>query len=94
MSTYGLNVFNTNGSLGYSSDDITWNQVDLFYVGSYGSVTNTYSVLSNREARAIQILINAPALDRKSIAHTISIIGNTVTVSGGSEEAYIVVLMR
>lgn len=92
--TYGLNVFNANGILGYSTDDVTWNQVDLFFVPANGSVTNTYPVLNGKEGRAIQVLINAPALDRKSIAHTISVDNTIVTVSGGSEAAYILVLMR
>jgi hypothetical protein len=92
--SYGLNVFNTNGSLGYSTDDVTWNQVDIFYVPPNGSVTNDYPVLSGKEGRAIQVLINAPALDRKSIAHTLTVNGTTVTASGGSEAAYILVLMR
>lgn len=92
--TYGFNLFNSSSALVYSTDDVTWNQVDFFSVAGSGSASNTYAVLSGKEVLTLQILINAPPTDRKALAHTITVTGTTVSVSGGSEAAYILVLMR
>lgn len=96
MATYGLNVFNNNGNLGYSSADVTWNQVDLFYSSSGETISKTYSVLIGREIKVAQILIDAPALDEKSIVKVITsnyVTGN-ILITGGNTAAYILVLMR
>jgi hypothetical protein len=92
--SYGLNIFNTNGSLSYSSDDVTWNQVDVFYLAGNSTVYKDYPVLNGKECRFVQILINSPPLDSKAIVHLITLNGTTVTAGGGSEDAYILVLMR
>jgi len=91
---YGLNTFKANGSLSYSTDDVTWNQVDFFMVSGGGSASYTYPILSGREVLTAQMLINAPPFTRRALAHTITVSGTTVSVSGGSEDAYILVLMR
>jgi hypothetical protein len=92
--TYGMNVYQGSGALTYSSSDVTWNQVDYFQVNANGSASNTYSAISGREVLTVQILIDAPPTDRKALAHTVSVSGTTVSASGGSENAYILVLMR
>ena len=92
--TFGLEVFKSNGALGYSSDDVTWNQVDFFYVGAGGSETHNYAALAGRTVLTVQMFINPPPNDRKAIAHTVTVSGTTVSASGGSEAAYILVLMR
>jgi hypothetical protein len=91
---YGLNTFKSDGSLAYSTDDVTWNQVDFFSVSAGGSASYSYPVLSGREVLTAQILIDAPPTTRKAIAHTVTVSGTTVSASGGSENAYILVLMR
>lgn len=91
---FGLNVSKASGVLVYSSADVTWNQVDSFLVGGGQTVTKTYSVLVGREFLAAQMLVDPPPLNRKAIAHTITRSNGQVTVSGGSERAYILVLMR
>ena len=92
--TFGLNVFNAVGGLTYSSDDVTWNQVDFFQVAGGGSASNTYPVLSGKEVLTVQMFVNAPPTDAKATAHTVTVSGTTVSVSGGSETSYIMVLMR
>lgn len=97
---YGLEVYNGFGNLSYSSTDVTWNQVDYFTVTalpSPQSVTKTYPVIIGKEVLVLQLLIDAPPTNRRALAHTITKeTGNTgtVTVSGGSENALILVLMR
>ena len=45
--SYGLNVYRSSGALGFSSADVTWNQVDSFQVNGGASASNTYGVLAN-----------------------------------------------
>ena len=92
--SFGLNVYKATGALAYSSADVTWNQVDYFQVSANGSASNNYSAISGREVLTVQILIDAPPTNRKALAHTVSVSGTTVSASGGSENAYILVLMR
>ena len=92
--SYGLEIFASNGNSVYNSDDVTWNQVDFFSVSGGSSASNSYSVLSGRDVLVQQVQINSPPLTRKALSHTISVSGTTVSVSGGSENAYILVLMK
>ena len=92
--THGLNIFNALGGLSYSSTDVTWNQVDFFYLGGGGYVNNNYPILAGREVLIVQTFINPPPLDRRAIAHYLTASGINVSGGGGSEAAYILVLMR
>jgi hypothetical protein len=93
-SEYGLRINNRDGSVAYTSDAVTWNQVDTFICPGYSGVSNNYPVLLNKEVLVVQSLINAPPVDRRAIAHKIAVQGTNVSVSGGSESALIVVLVR
>jgi len=92
--TFGMQIFNGAGGLNYSTTDVTWNQVDMFTVPGGSSVTRTFPALQGREVLTAQVMINPPPLNRRAIAHTISVNGTRVTVSGGSEDSYVLVLMR
>jgi hypothetical protein len=95
----GLEISSVAGNTTYSSTDVTWNQVDFFQVSANASVTRDYPVLNGRTARVVQMFIDPPPTDRKAIAHTVSLgitfSGNRrVTVLGGNENVFILVLMR
>lgn len=92
--THGLEVRHTNGNLAFSTDDVTWNQADFFPVAGYGSESRDLPALAGRQVLTVQMFINPPPSDRKATAHAITVSGTTVSVSGGSEAAYILVLMR
>lgn len=92
--SHGLNIYHSTGNLTFSTDDVTWNQVDFFYVGGYSSASNDYPVLSGRTVLIVQMFINPPPTDRRAIAHTVSVSGTNVSVSGGTEAEYILVLMK
>lgn len=92
--SFGLKVFRPNGAVAYSSTDVTWNQVDMLSCPANGSASGTYPALSNREVLTVQVMINTPPIDRRTLAHTVTVTGTTVTVSGGSEAAFIIILMR
>ncbi len=39
--SYGLSIFKTDGSLGFSTADITWQTLDQFTVAANASVSTT-----------------------------------------------------
>ena len=92
--SYGLQILNAVGTVTFASTDVTWNQVDAIYVQGGTTVTKTYPALLNREVLVTQMMINPPPIDRRAIAHTISVQGTRVTIGGGSEDSYGLVLMR
>ena len=92
--SFGLGVFRSNGALAFSSDDVTWNQVDMLYCPGGSTNYRTYGMLAGREVLAVQVMIDPPPLNRRAIAHTVSVSGTNVTISGGSEAAYVIILMR
>lgn len=92
--SYGLNVYRASGALGFSSADVTWNQVDSFQVNGGASASNTYAVLSGKTVLTVQMFIDPPSTSAKSIAHTVSQSGNTINVSGGNQNTHILVLMQ
>jgi len=73
---------------------VTWNQVGFFQVSGNGSVSYDFPALAGREVLTAQVMIDAPPLTRRAIAHTITVTGTTVTASGGSENTYVLVMMR
>ena len=92
--SFGMQVLRASGAVAYDSSSVTWNQVDFMLAPANGSVSGYFPALAGREVLCVQILIDAPPLNRRAIAHTIVVNGETVNVSGGSENAYILVLMR
>lgn len=92
--TFGLNVMNEVGGLIYSSDDVTWNQVDFFKVNADSTVSNSYTALSGREVLTVQMFIDPPPTDQKATAPSVTVSGTTVTVTGGKVAVYVLVLMR
>ena len=93
-SKFGLAVAKANRNVVYSSLDVTWNQVDFFEVAGGGSAYRDYPVLFGRESLVAQVMIDPPPLNRRAVAHTTSVSGQTVSVYGGSERSLILVLMR
>lgn len=92
--SYGIEILQSNGLMTYSSDDVTWNQVDFFLCAAGQQITMNYPALIGRNFLVTQIMIDAPPITRRAVAPTITVSGNTVSVSGGSENAFILVLMR
>ena len=99
MATFGLKMYKADGvTVAYDSSSITWNQVDQLYVAGNSSGSWNYPLLIGKEVLIIQLLINTPSIARKCIAHVInsttaSTNGN-ISISGGSENAFFLVLIR
>lgn len=97
MATFGLKIYKADGAtVIYDSSSVTWNQVAQIYVGGNSSGSWNYPTLIGKEILVIQMLINQPVVTRRCVSHTI-ISDNTtgnISISGGSESAYFLVLMR
>ena len=93
---FGLRMYKSNGLVAYDSNSVTWNQVDQLYVAGGGSGTFNYPILIDKEILVTQILVDAPPLTRRAVAHTITTnnTNGTISISGGSENAFFWVLMR
>lgn len=87
-------MFGAAGQLFYDSTDVTWNQVDMFLVGANAEARKSFPVIANKEVLVAQMMIDPPPIDRRAVAHNISVSGTTVYVGGGSESTYILVMMR
>jgi hypothetical protein len=94
--TFGLELFSSGGNTTFSTTDVTWNQVDYLFVPKNSSASGVYPAIAGREVLTVQMFINSPPTDREATAHTVTVDAttNTVTATGGSEDAYIMVLMR
>jgi hypothetical protein len=93
---YGFRMWGSDGTLEYDSDSVTWNQVDFYSVGAGSSDTRTFSSLYGKEVKVGLFFIDPPLLTRKATSHTATVTNNntTISISGGSEAMYILVLMR
>ena len=92
--SHGMEIFNASGGVTYSTKTVTWNQVDMLLCPASQTTRGSYPVLAGKEVIAAQVMINPPPITRKAIAHSINVNGIDVTVAGGSEDAYVLVLMR
>lgn len=104
--SYGLAIYRSNGNLAFSSDSVTWNQVDYVYVPANGSFSNTYSIFEGKEILCAQLLIDTYNGSSVGVSHTITISGttysnngfypgnNVISISGGNVAAYVMVLVR
>lgn len=91
---FGFKLWDPSGTLRFDSTDVTWNQVDFFQVNANATVTRTYSQISGNSVAVGQIMIDPPLGTRKAVAHDVTVSGTTVTISGGSENVYILVLVK
>ena len=95
---YGLTVFKTDGNVGFSTTDITWQTLDQFTVPANISVTKTYPEAAGLSIIAQRQLVNVPPTSQEDYVPNISVGTTTVTVSPqsghGSSECIIHVLAQ
>lgn len=77
---YGLEVYKANGGLVYSTNSVTWMQVDSFYVGAGQTVTKTYPEFSGWTLRAFIELTDQPPDAQEHYSPIPSISGTSVTI--------------
>jgi hypothetical protein len=78
---YGLNVYKADGSLGFSTADITWQTLDQFTVAANASASNTYSEASGFTIIAQRQLVNVPPNSQEDYAPNVTVNGTTVSVA-------------
>jgi len=79
--SYGLSVFKADGSLGFSTADVTWQTLDQFTVAANASVSNSYSEASGMTIIAQRQLVNVPPNSQEDFVPNVSISGTTVSVA-------------
>ena len=78
---YGLSVFKTDGSIGFSTADITWQTVAQFTVAANATVTNTYSEIAGMAVIAQRQLVNVPPNSQEDYAPNVTISNNSQTIT-------------
>lgn len=95
---YGISIYKADGSLAFSSADVTWMQIDQFTVAADGTASNDYPVMSGMTVITQVQMVNDPPDDQEAYAPEVVVTGTTVDVapfSGlTSEEAIILVLAQ
>jgi hypothetical protein len=79
--SYGLSIFKANGSLGFSTADITWQTLDQFTVAANASVSNTYNEASGMDIIVQRQLVNVPPNSQEDYVPNVSVSGTTVSVA-------------
>ena len=94
--SYGLSIFKTDGSLGFSTADVTWQFLDQFTVDANASVSNTYSAASGMTIIAQRQLFNSPPNAQEDYIPDVTVNSTTVSVapqSGLSSTKCIIVVL-
>lgn len=78
--SYGLEVYKADGTLVYSTDSVTWMQVDSFAVSKNQTKTKYYTEFSGWTIKVFIELINQPPDAQEHYSPTYSISGTTVTI--------------
>jgi hypothetical protein len=79
--SYGLSVFKSDGSLGFSTADVTWQTLDQFTVNANASVSNSYSEASGMTIIAQRQMVNVPPNSQEDYVPNVTINGTTVSVA-------------
>jgi len=85
------------GGVWFSSNDIVWNQIDIFEIGGGRVVSKDYSYVpgfASWEKLVLQCFMDPPPSTRKMLQYSYSWNGATLSLSGGSERTLITVLGR
>ena len=94
--SYGLSIFKADGSLGFSTADITWQFLDQFVVSANTSFSHNYTEASGLEIIVQRQLYNAPPNSQEDYVPNVTVSGTTVSVapqSGLSSSKCIIIVM-
>ena len=93
---HGLNVYKADGSLGFSTADVTWQFLDQFTVNANASASNTYNDATGFTIIAQRQLFNSPPDAQEDYIPNVTVNGTTVSVapqSGLSSTKCIIVVL-
>jgi hypothetical protein len=83
----------------FDSGSIAWNQVDMFLVPAGLQVNRSYAGIGFSVFRATQMFVNSHPKDGvgaagKAIAPLVEVYGDSVSVSGGNRDTYVMVVAQ
>ena len=91
----GIELRTPSGQVFYSSDTITWNIIASSVVGAGAALTLSYPIMSlMTEFSIFRSFVNNIPDNQKAIAHTATVSGTSVSVSGGNVDMLITLLGR
>ena len=79
--SYGLNVYRSDGTLGFSTADVTWQTVAQFIVAANATVSNTYSEAAGMTVIAQSQLVNVPPSAQEDYAPNVVVSNNSQTIT-------------
>jgi hypothetical protein len=79
--SYGLSVFKADGSLGFSTSDVTWQTVAQFTVAANATVANTYSEIAGMTVIAQRQLVNVPPNAQEDYVPNVTVSNNSQTIT-------------
>ena len=79
--SYGLSVFKSDGSLGFSTADVTWQTVAQFTVAANTTVANTYSEIAGMTVIAQRQLVNVPPDAQEDYVPNVAVSNNSQTIT-------------
>ncbi len=79
--SYGLNVYRSDGTLGFSTADVTWQTVAQFTVAANATVSNTYSEAAGMTVIAQRQLVNVPPSSQEDYAPNVTVSNNSQTIT-------------
>lgn len=93
-SNFGFQVFDANGVKRFDSLDVTWNQVGFFRVNA--GVDSSFNIpnIAGKAVAVGQIMVNPSLFTRKTIAAEVTVFATEITVSGHTEDIYVLVLVK
>lgn len=90
----GLALYDAQGHLTYSTDDVTWNLVDGFLVSANTTVSKTYPEAVGMTLAAMRWFVNDIPGDQSAIVANPVFSGNSITASGGTFDTYVMVFAQ
>ena len=79
--SYGLRVFKSDGSLGFSTADITWQTIAQLTVAANATVANTYSEIAGMTVIAQRQLVNVPPNAQEDYVPNVAVSNNSQTIT-------------
>jgi hypothetical protein len=84
---YGLDIYKADGTIAYTSTDVTWNYIGFITVAANTGTTQSFSAAAGMTLATQQWLPNVVPNNQEAYTHTVVVSGNTVTVSNNGTVA-------
>ena len=94
--SYGLNIYKSDVTLGFSTLDITWMPIDQFEVAANGTVSNNYPIATGMTISTQIQMVNDPPGSQEAYAPEVTVSGTTVSVapySGKTSEKVVIMVL-